>query len=41
MAESMGQPNYVFQFKAHHYTMFNPEIDFAKIFETYTIKNRI
>ena len=24
------------QFKEHHYTMFNPEIDFAKIFETYT-----
>lgn len=36
MAESMGQPNYVFQFKAHHYTMFNPEIDFAKVFETHT-----
>ena len=36
MAESMGQPNYVLQFKEHHYTMFNPKIDFAKIFETYT-----
>ena len=27
---------YVLQFKEHHYTMFNPEIDFAKIFETHT-----
>ena len=36
MAESMGQPNYVLQFKEHHYTMFNPEIDFAKIVETHT-----
>ena len=36
MAESMGQPNYVFQFKEHHYTMFNPEIDFGNIFETHT-----
>ena len=36
MAESMRHPNYVLQFKEHHYTMFNPEIDFAKIFETHT-----
>ena len=33
MAESMGQPKYVLQFKEHHYTMFNSEIDYAKIFE--------
>lgn len=26
----------VLQFKEHHYTMFNPEIDFAKIFEIHT-----
>ena len=23
-------------FSEHHYTMFNPEIDFAKVFETHT-----
>ena len=39
MAESMRQPNYVLQFKEHHYTLFNPVIDFEKIFETLTPLN--
>ena len=36
MAESMRQPIYVLLFNELLYTMFNPEIDFAKIFEIHT-----